>query len=1538
MSERSSQGSSRSKKKRSPDPSVSSFVRNEGLSKDNISDSMRFVYDAQCVRKKANWSVLHNELKFDHPEFDREAFQRAIPTHSPKLEALLKKIKDLDAEDMAKDGVNYKHFIFSDVKMNGYGAKMITSALLAEGMQLGYESHLLGSYETVRESLAKEEEILGGSEFPEEQEEEEKEKKEPKYKFSKIALKSEDELKQSQHFFLLSSINVYGQSITSTLKKKILGLFNKRPDNVYGDLARFIIMDSGYKEGIDLFDIKYVHIFEPPTSKADQKQVIGRGTRTCGQKGLQFHPTQGWPLHVFIYDVDIPEKYAKDFMESTSLFDLYMKAMNLDLRLYQFQTDLERVAVMGSVDYDLNRGIHHFSTGSVEKDVILGGAMVRRPGDPRPRPEKVNISVVLPKKSYASVVKHGNLPEILTSGHDKRHEALQAYIKSHFSQYEWKNIKMENLCGQQGGTNSVMVQHKQAQNNFMQLTPTQDFIRSFFKPELPLKGMLLWHSVGTGKTCTAIALASDDFERQGYTVLWTTRTTLKSDIWKNMFDQICSQSLRQRMVAEGLVIPEDATERKRLLPVNWSIPPMSYKQLSNLVNKKNKLYEDMVRRNGAEDPLRKTLLIIDEAHKLYGGGDLSSIERPDMGSLEKAIQHSYRVSGANSVRVLLMTATPITESPMEMIQLVNLLKPSQERIPDQFEEFAERFLEPTGLFTQQGEKAFLNAIAGNISYLNREKDARQFAQPVVHYVHVPLVRDENEFMKYDAKYVRHLENSEVIKLQKEVQEHRRLVEMKYRVSKADFADLKKGCEEFPPGSKQKKACVAQADKAIKEAMESKAREKKQAEAEIKKMEERIQQRKQSNKQVIEEIKQVDPEELKQYKKTMFYNVKEECATPVSVDNLAMFLEKHPDVQVLDRRIQEFQVKWQETRDQADIQAKTIRLRIQEINKTLKRRQPDDVARQLEVEKRNLKREYKENRENTGGSIEGMAKDIKEEEKNRAKLLGKLRRSIKKYFSKDERERQKQERDEYKLRLEREKLQEQNERLREDKQVRIRQAVQADIQNRGAEVAKRLAEAAAKEAQAIKAQEKADENRRKQEEREQTKAAKAAKEAEAKTQAMATKSAADQIRAEAAAAKAEEKRLAKEEAAAKAEEAFQQKRQQQAEQSMFAQEDKAAKTIRAQEHKALVDQVREQERVAKANEKDRKRLEEQERKRLAKVEKATSRKTKKKKTPSPIQPLVAPRLSPLQEEMSVPVNEEPIDLPSRRSAPPSFVKIASTSTPQSDFQTSASPASFVQTVNEPLVIEPDPTETPSVRSPSKRSSKQSRSPSVRPLSKQSSKRYRSPSVRSLSKQSSKRSRMSPPPEQILHLPAVSLKENDISPDSTILPSVRLSSKSAEPLSEKRESMIPYPKESLAFLKPDPSPFLNASPEVVPERLSTKGVKPIMRLNRVFSNKQPKEMPYQIPMRISASIRSPPSQRRTSRSPQGIEMVSLRRSRRQNRSPSTRNSNTTSPPTPKSVRNSPTAQPFIRKTEAEPKSESHSMAQYNFFPRSQTILPP
>jgi uncharacterized protein YukE len=292
---------------------------------------------------------------------------------------------------------------------------------------------------------------------------------------------------------------------------------------------------------------------------------------------------------------------------------------------------------------------------------------------------------------------------------------VRNHIREHYSDFTWPKVKLENLCVPKGGAEIV------------KFTPTQNFIRHFFTPESAYKGMLLYHGVGTGKTCCAIATASTFFEKEGYTILWVTRTTLKSDIYKNMFDQVCNLNLQDK----------DAPT-KSMLSKSWRFNPMSYKQFSNLVTGKNDLYNQLVKLNGAEDPLKKTLLIIDEAHKLYGGNDLSGNERPDMERFKESIMNSYEKSGKDSVRLLMMTATPITNDPMELIKIVNLCKEADRQLPDDYEAFARIYNNPEGMFTKKGARQFLDAISGHVSYLNREKDARQFSQPIIIPVDVPM--------------------------------------------------------------------------------------------------------------------------------------------------------------------------------------------------------------------------------------------------------------------------------------------------------------------------------------------------------------------------------------------------------------------------------------------------------------------------------------------------------------------------------------------------------------------------------------------------------------------------------------------------------------------------------------------------------------------------------------------------------------------------------------------------------------------------------
>jgi hypothetical protein len=295
-----------------------------------------------CIRKTENFSKIYNYHKFDKFEFDPNKLNNEIYIASPKIAQLINNINNLDKIDMKNHGKLFKHFIFSDVKEGGYGAKIITSAFIA----VGFNNVI-------------------------------KVRKKKGIKQLQIYI---DIIKNDKNFGLLCSNSIYGTTFNEKIKQELLKIFNKRPNNIQGENIRFIILDSGFKEGIDLFDVKYVHIFETSMTIADLKQTIGRATRTCGQKGLDFIPNIGWPLYVYNYYLTVPsitqetmlasknlayntpdevDKEILVFKDINKLNDTTLLYSEFDRAMLNLSQQLYRLAPILSVDYYLTKNLHN---------------------------------------------------------------------------------------------------------------------------------------------------------------------------------------------------------------------------------------------------------------------------------------------------------------------------------------------------------------------------------------------------------------------------------------------------------------------------------------------------------------------------------------------------------------------------------------------------------------------------------------------------------------------------------------------------------------------------------------------------------------------------------------------------------------------------------------------------------------------------------------------------------------------------------------------------------------------------------------------------------------------------------------------------------------------------------------------------------------------------------------------------------------------------------------------------------------------------
>lgn len=739
---------------------------------------------ASCVRQVAATSPFKKKYMFNDPTFDAAGLVSDGPSMSAQFQTLLETIRVLDETDMKKHGTLFKHFIFTDLRKATYGAKAIGSFLQANGFDIIMKAEK--GFRRRKIVNADQKPVLGADGKPTFRMEAVK-----KLKVTLAAIAPTEG--GSNRVGLLQSAPLWRSPLGTDIRKKMLTLFNSRPDNIHGEQIRIMVLDSKFKEGIDLYDVKYVHLMEPQITEADLKQAVGRATRFCGQRGLKFVPNVGWPLEVFLYEAQFhggfPFSASKDH---TAFFDAHTHVMEhsgLDLGLLKMTRDLTVLAIKSAVDYDLTYKINNFKIQSellsLTGPMPGGAASVQRGGvrssiealpdvetdyqelfpKPPPLPKaETPFSVGDFFAAQEAAAEFENAAKHMEFGE------FQKFVGERYASFGWESPVVKNGC-----------EVAPVPGKSVQFSKSQDFVRHYLTPGSPFRGLLAWHSVGTGKTCTAVATATTEFEKQGYSILWVTRNSLMADVWKNMFGAVCSISIQEQLAA-GKKLPKTLGGQKRMVSKLW-FDPISYRTFQNAVVpvKKgarkgafNKLGTLLRARNGEKDPLARTFIIIDEVHKLLDG-DLKASEMADFDAIAKAIHNSYTVSGNHSARVLVMTATPITDNPEGLFKLLNLLIPDESRRFPTLDEFRDDFTDEDGTISAAGARFFQSHAKGLISYLNREFDPSTFAQPQFHTIPVPVsgssVQADEALVRAcvdaDAEVVEELD-CDVAELQKEL--------------------------------------------------------------------------------------------------------------------------------------------------------------------------------------------------------------------------------------------------------------------------------------------------------------------------------------------------------------------------------------------------------------------------------------------------------------------------------------------------------------------------------------------------------------------------------------------------------------------------------------------------------------------------------------------------------------------------------------------------------------------------------------------------
>jgi superfamily II DNA or RNA helicase len=190
------------------------------------------------------------------------------------------------------------------------------------------------------------------------------------------------------------------------------------------------------------------------------------------------------------------------------------------------------------------------------------------------------------------------------------------------------------------------------------LQPQQEFIPEYlWDNKQTVKGLLLYHNIGSGKTCTAINIAEKFKKTMNILIV------LPAALIGNFRDELRSKCPN----GENTYITEKETQR--LKEINYT--DTEYDDIINKTNERiNKYYTiysyhkfiDLVQENKIK--LNNTLLIIDEIQNMISM----------TGIFYKKLSEIINKTN-DSLRVILLSATPMFDRPVEIALTLNLLRP-----------------------------------------------------------------------------------------------------------------------------------------------------------------------------------------------------------------------------------------------------------------------------------------------------------------------------------------------------------------------------------------------------------------------------------------------------------------------------------------------------------------------------------------------------------------------------------------------------------------------------------------------------------------------------------------------------------------------------------------------------------------------------------------------------------------------------------------------------------------------------------------------
>jgi len=238
-------------------------------------------------------------------------------------------------------------------------------------------------------------------------------------------------------------------------------------------------------------------------------------------------------------------------------------------------------------------------------------------------------------------------------------------------------------------------------DDVFELSNNQKFLKKFISPFTGNSGVLLFHGVGVGKTCSALQIAENFMNFFDNKTLIIASKNLHSNFIKEIFDSKkvdtdsktyngCLNTKILNMIPNWNQLDNKTLEKTVNIIIKKYFSFHGYQKLVNIIQKNKDYNKDILKKSGiTEDELKvkerelytnyikrefsDRVIIIDEVHNIRNPGLVSS-DANDAKVIKQIPKILKEImTHARNVRLVLLSATPMFDNESEIVDIINIL-------------------------------------------------------------------------------------------------------------------------------------------------------------------------------------------------------------------------------------------------------------------------------------------------------------------------------------------------------------------------------------------------------------------------------------------------------------------------------------------------------------------------------------------------------------------------------------------------------------------------------------------------------------------------------------------------------------------------------------------------------------------------------------------------------------------------------------------------------------------------------------------------